>query len=42
MRDQYDVMAKEPMQKSDKTDSGRLATGKQAFLGATSKILTSQ
>ena len=32
MRDLYDVMAKEPVWKSDKTDSGKPDTGKQAFL----------
>lgn len=32
MRDLHDVMAKEPVWKSDKTDSGKPDTGKQASL----------
>lgn len=33
MRDLYDTMAREPVQgKSDKTDSGKPDSGKQAFL----------
>lgn len=32
MRELYDVVAKEPVQRNDKTDSGKLAAGEQAFL----------
>ncbi|XP_023583405.1 F-actin-monooxygenase MICAL1 isoform X2 [Trichechus manatus latirostris] len=32
VRDLYDVLAKEPVQKSDKTDAGKLATGTQEAL----------